>query len=67
MSIILREEYYVRYTSFFGTTPSKFSSRIFTSKVEAEDFAKSMASLGAKDIEVKEIKYYYETGKTNEK
>lgn len=62
MSVILREEYYVRYTSFFGTTPSKFSSRIFTKKIEAEDFAKSMASLGAKDIEIKEMKYYYETG-----
>ncbi len=62
MTLIKREEYYVRYTSFLGTTPSKFSSRIFTSKVEAEDFAKSMASLGAEDIEIKELKYYYETG-----
>ncbi|MBP5597579.1 MAG: hypothetical protein J6Y02_19565 [Pseudobutyrivibrio sp.] len=62
MSIILREEYYVRYTSHLGNTHSRFSSKIFTSKAEAENFAKSMASLGAEDIEVKELKYYYETG-----
>lgn len=62
MSIILRKEYYVRYTSPLGNTPSRFSSKIFTSKAEAEVFAKSMASLGAEDVKIKELKYHYETG-----
>lgn len=65
--LIERIEYYVRYTSLLDskldTTPLKYSSRIFLTKKEAEDFAKSMQSRGMQDIEVKEVRYYYETGK----
>lgn len=61
--LIERIEYYIRYTSLLDTTPSKYSSRIFLTKKEAEDFAKSMQSRGMQDIEVKEVRYYYETGK----
>lgn len=54
-----RTEYYV---SFFDTENRYSYSSLFTSKEKAEDFLKSVLSLGAKNAKIKEQSYLYETG-----